>query len=115
MLTISQLFLIALLALPYSIITRKRRTPSTSRQVKIAKVSGLLFTLGGAIFSAMDAYWMIAYVQTRHMLISPGGEASFAINPDTNPAGYALLFAAYLGATIFFSFMARKVWRGEKI
>jgi hypothetical protein len=115
MLTISQLFLIAFLALPYSIITRKGRTPSTPRQVKVAKISGLLFTLGGATFAALDAYSMVAHVQTRHVLISKGGEASFAINPDTNPAGYVLLFATYIGATIFFSFMARKVWRGEKI
>ena len=115
MLTIPQLLLITLLGLPYAILHRRGSTPSTPRKVQIAKISGLLFSLGGAAFAALDAYWMIASVQTRHVLISKASTATVGVDPDTNPVAYVLLFLVYFGAVFFFSFIARKVWRGERI
>jgi hypothetical protein len=115
MLTIPRLFVVVMLGLPYAILHRRGKSPSTPLKAKIAKASGLFFALVGAFFAAIDACGMIAHVQTRRVLISHASSSAVDFDPITNPVGYVLFFAAHLGWAHFFTYLARKIWRGQRI
>ena len=115
MITIPQMFLVVLLSLPYLILNRKGRTPTTTRQIAISRFAATAAMALATFSAALDAYLMIAHVETRNVLVSRYSTSSLPISPDTNPFGYVLLFSAYFFATFFFAYLAYKAWRGQKI